>query len=53
MREQVGSDEERQGAKLDTLQRDLQTARRAADEAAGLFYSFLNIDPFTFGVSCH
>ncbi|KAI9569904.1 hypothetical protein HD554DRAFT_2088472 [Boletus coccyginus] len=31
--EQVGKDEERQQAKLNTLHRDLQTARRAADEA--------------------
>lgn len=36
MHEQVGKDEERQQAKLNTLRRDLQTARRAADEAAGL-----------------
>ncbi|KAF8840540.1 RecF/RecN/SMC protein [Paxillus ammoniavirescens] len=34
MREQVGKDEERQRAKLESLRRDLQTARIAADEAA-------------------
>ncbi|KIJ62116.1 hypothetical protein HYDPIDRAFT_169279 [Hydnomerulius pinastri MD-312] len=34
MRDQVGKDEERQRAKLDVLRRDLQIARRAADEAA-------------------
>lgn len=34
-REQVEKDEERQRAKLNTLRRDLQTARRAADEATG------------------
>lgn len=36
MHEQIGKDEERQQAKLNTLRRDLQTARRAADEATGL-----------------
>ncbi|KAF9225691.1 condensin complex subunit SMC1 [Gyrodon lividus] len=34
MHEQVGKDEERQRARLDTLRRDLQIARSAADEAA-------------------
>lgn len=45
-REQVGKDEERQEAKLNTLRRDLQTARRAADEATGLSWCSSNMyDP--------
>lgn len=36
VREQVSKDEERQRVKLETLQRDLALAQRAADEAAGM-----------------
>lgn len=52
--EQVGKDEERQQAKLNTLHRDLQTARRAADEATGPFHvSSIVANSIIVGVSYH
>lgn len=54
MREQVGKDEERQRAKLESLRRDLQTARIAADEAAGKCGCLVSkAHPFTICVLCY
>lgn len=46
-RDQVGKDEDRQRTKLDALRRDLQTARRAADEATGSSSCFFDAGELT------